>query len=236
MSQNLKADPARFRMGYATSQAKRDLAYHQLRRLLILQQIPAGSRLTESEWTLRLSVNRSALREAFARLEAEGLIGLGPKTGYVVPDLTLQDIYEVITVRFALESSAIEVLCQAGLNTPQHLRRMREACDLLERLVADDYQLSTVEADWRFHEALVEATGNRRLAIAYRHAPVTLFHPDTTCGPQWAERTRQTIQEHRAILAAILEGHVPRARELLRTHLMDAWEERKRVTPVALGG
>jgi len=236
MSQALTRKSSGLPVGYPPNQAKRDLAYHQLRRLLILQQIPAGSRLTESEWTLRLSVNRSALREAFARLEAEGLIGRGPKTGYVVPDLSRKDIYEVITVRFALESCAIEFLCQAGLNTPERLERMREACDLLERLVADDYQLSTVEADWRFHEALIEATGNRRLAIAYRHAPVTLFHPDITCGPQWAHRTRQTIEEHRAVLAATLEGRVPRARELLRAHLMDAWEERKRAAPVARGG
>ncbi len=65
----------------------REQAYHRLRRLLILQQIPEGQRLRETEWAERLGVNRTALREAFARLEAEGFIELGAKTGYFIPVL-----------------------------------------------------------------------------------------------------------------------------------------------------
>ena len=74
---------------YSNNGSQREQAYHQLRELLILQQLTKGARLSESEWTDRLNVNRSALREAFVRLEAEGLIEAGPKSGYVVPALTL---------------------------------------------------------------------------------------------------------------------------------------------------
>ena len=52
----------------AKPETQRDRAYHQLRRLLILQQVPEGIRLRETEWSQRLGVNRSALREAFVRL------------------------------------------------------------------------------------------------------------------------------------------------------------------------
>ncbi|UCD29494.1 MAG: GntR family transcriptional regulator [Planctomycetota bacterium] len=205
--------------GYSTRGPKREQAYHQLRRLLILQQIPQGTRMAESKWTYRLGVNRSALREAFARLEAEGLIELGPKNGYFVPSLKVNDIQEILALRFALEGSAIEIICQSGLNTPQHLKPLQETCELLEWLVVEEYELSTVEADYRFHEELIRATGNKRLTIAYRHAPLLILHPDTTSGPQWAKRVRRTLDEHRAILKAIFEGNVHNARELLRSHL-----------------
>ena len=69
----------------------REQANNRLRRLLILEQIPEGQRLREAEWAERLNVNRTALREAFARLEAEGFIERGPKTGYFVPTLTNKD-------------------------------------------------------------------------------------------------------------------------------------------------
>ena len=98
--------------------SKREVAYERLRRILILQQVPEGVRLRESEWTKRLNVNRSALREAFARLEAEGLIETGDKTGYFVPVLVMEDMMEVVVVRIALEGAAIELICEAGLNTP----------------------------------------------------------------------------------------------------------------------
>ncbi len=200
---------------------QRDQAYHRLRRLLILQQIPQGSRLREAEWAERLEVNRTALREAFARLEAEGLIQKGAKTGYFVPVLTQEDIHEVVEVRLILEGGAIERVCRLGLNTARHLKRMREACEQLERLVREDYLLGVAEADRRFHEALIEASGNRRLAMLYMRAPLPIIHPEIVSGPQWSARVEQTLQEHHAILEAILAGEVAKAQELLRTHLKE---------------
>lgn len=67
-----------------------------------MQKIPEGKRLREPQWARELGVNRMALRDAFARLEAEGLIVRGPATGYFVPTLTPQDIAEIIQLRIAL--------------------------------------------------------------------------------------------------------------------------------------
>ncbi len=201
--------------------SKREQAYHQLRRLLVFQQIPEGSRLRESEWTARFKVNRSALREALARLEGEGLVEMGPKTGYFVPRLTPEDVQNILAVRVMLEGGAIDVVCQRGLNTPRHLKDMQQACDHLEMLVREEYVLGVVEADWRFHESLILATQNPRLAIAYRHAPLLMIHPDVLAGPQWEATTRRTLEEHRSILARILEGDAAKAKGLLHRHVVE---------------
>lgn len=210
-------------MSEQPSASKREQAYERLRRILILQQVPEGVRLRESEWTRRLNVNRSALREAFARLEAEGLIEAGDKTGYFVPVLAMEDIAQVIVVRIALEGAAIESICEAGLNTPEHLKPMQDACHLMERLIDDDYHLSVAETDRRFHTALIHAAGNKRLTIAYQHAPLPIVHPDIIDGQQWANRVSLTRDEHNAILAAILAGQVNEAKDLLRAHLTSYW-------------
>jgi len=197
----------------------REQAYARLRRLLILQQIPEGQRLREAEWAERLSVNRTALREAFARLEAEGFVERGPKTGYFVPDLTNNDIVEILEVRIMLEGGAIERLVHMGWNNPRRLKAMREACDQLERLVREDYVLGVAEADRRFHEALIDAAGNRRLSMLYQRAPLPIIHPEIISGDKWEARVRQTHEEHRAILEATIDGDVDEAKRLLRTHL-----------------
>jgi DNA-binding GntR family transcriptional regulator len=212
------------------SQSKRDQAYHQLHRLLILQQLPGGSRLRETEWSQRLGVNRSALREAFVRLEAEGLIQLGPKIGYIVPSVTVKDIQDILAVRFALEGTAIDLICQKGLNTPENLGLLTEACDILERLVGDYYHLSSTEADRHFHESLVQASRNPRLAIAYRYAPLPILHPDVLTGPAWRHTEQQTLTEHHAIIDAILKGDAPGAKEILHRHLGHVME-RSSATP-----
>lgn len=197
----------------------RERAYQRLKRLLVLEQVPAGARLRETEWAERLEVNRAALREAFARLEAEGFLKKGVKTGYFVPDLGVEDILEIIEVRIMLEGGAIERVVRMGKNTAQELRPMSEACDQLERLVREDYLLGVAEADRRFHEALVNAAGNHRLAMLYERAPLPIIHPLIITGEEWRARVQQTLDEHRAVLDAILDGNAALAQQLLRTHL-----------------
>ncbi len=203
--------------------SQRDQAYARLRRLLILQQVPEGERLREAEWALRLGVNRTALREAFARLEAEGLIEKGLKTGYFLPVLTEDDVLEVIEIRIMLEGGAIERLCRLGLNTPRHLKPMYETCDQLERLVREDYHLGVAEADRRFHESLVQAAGNSRLSCLYNRAPLPIIHPAVVSGREWADTVRRTLEEHRAILAAVSEGDFVIAQQQLRVHLTERY-------------
>lgn len=197
----------------------REQAYYRLRRLLILEQIPEGQRLREAEWAERLQVNRTALREAFARLEAEGFIERGPKTGYFVPTLTNKDIAEILEVRVMLEGGAIERLVNLRLNNVRRLKPMRDACDQLERLVREDYVLGVAEADRRFHEALIDAAGNRRLSMLYQRAPLPIIHPEIISGAKWAARVQKTVEEHRGILDAILAGDVSAAKDQLRIHL-----------------
>jgi DNA-binding GntR family transcriptional regulator len=203
--------------------SQRDQAYARLRRLLILQQVPEGERLREAEWALRLAVNRTALREAFARLEAEGLIEKGLKTGYFLPVLTEDDVLEVIEIRFMLEGGAIERICRLGLNTARHLKPMYDSCDQLERLVREDYHLGVAEADRRFHEALVQAAGNKRLSSLYTRAPLPIIHPAVVSGHEWAETCRRTLEEHRSILEAIVEGDFAAGQQQLRVHLTERY-------------
>lgn len=201
--------------------SQRDQAYQRLRRLLILQQTPEGKRLREAEWAERLGVNRTALREAFARLEAEGLIEKGPITGYFVPELHRSDIVEICEIRMMLEGGAIERICRLGLNTARHLKPVRQACDQLERLLEEAYYLGVAEADRRFHESLIQAAGNRRLSMLYDRAPLPIIPPEIVSGTEWNATVRRTLEEHRRILDALLAGDKNTAREVLGTHLLE---------------
>ena len=146
---------------------------------------------------------------------------VGPKTGYFVPRLGPNDINEIRTVRFLLESGAIDIICEAGLNNARHLRPLKQACDQLERLVQDEYMLGAVEADWRFHESLIMASENSRLAIAYRHSPMLIIHPEVLAGKQWEQTMQRTVEEHRCILQAMLDGQPAGAKAILRRHIKE---------------
>jgi len=201
--------------------SQRDKAYLLLRRLLILQQIPEGERLREPAWAKQLGVNRMALREAFARLEAEGLIERGPKTGYFAPRLSDEDIHEILLVRAALEAMAIEGIIRAKRNTRRQLEPLQQAIDQLQAMIEGRYILGASEADRRFHEQLVALAGNRRLTMIYDRAPLPMLHAHIINTPQWEPQMRKSLEEHTAILALIRQGNLKQAQDALHEHLSE---------------
>src|SRR5215210_1549402 len=183
-----------------TSTNQREQAYWALRRLLILQQVEPGQRLREPKWAQRLGVHRSALREAFARLEADGLIQRGPQTGYFVPELTAADLGEVTKLRLTFECLAIDEICARSRT---NLAPLTQATDEFARYHDGVYSLGVLEADRRFHEALIDAAQMRRLSALYHRAPLPLIHGNTEDPRQWSEACVRTLGEHRQILAAL---------------------------------
>ena len=200
---------------------QREQAYQRLRQMLILHQAPEGKRLNEEAWAKRLQVNRAALREAFARLEAEGLIQKGPLPGYFVPTLSRDDVAEIVEVRIMLEGGAIDRICRRGLNTRENLQPMRGACDQLGELAKEGDYAAVAAADRSFHENLVAAAQNHRLSLLYQRAPLPIIPPEVACGEEWLTRVTQTLEEHRMIVDLIEEAEVVKAQSMLRLHLRE---------------
>jgi DNA-binding GntR family transcriptional regulator len=203
------------------SPRQRERAYLRLREMLLLQQIPEGTRLRETHWAARLSVNRMALREALARLAGEGFITRGADTGYYVPLLTDEDVSEIRRTRLVIECGAIQELCAGDRVSARKMAPLREACADLGHFLQRGYLLGVVEADRRFHERLVEAAGNRRLASLYRRAPLPLIRTADERGERWAEVAQRTLEEHRAIVRALAAGNAAEAMQRLAGHLRE---------------
>lgn len=198
------------------SESQRDQAYKSLRRLLVLQQVQPGRRLREPEWAERLGVHRSALREAFARLEAEGLLVRGERTGYFAPTLTVSDLAEITQLRLALECLAIDGI---EVGDGHSLITFTVACDDFERFLNGDYSLGVMEADRRFHEALIDAAEMPRLSSLYHRAPLPMIGGEIEDRAVWQKACVRTLAEHRSIIAALKAGNKEEAKSVLRTHL-----------------
>lgn len=197
--------------------SQREQAYRSLRRLLILQQVEPGQRLREPQWAERLQVHRSALREAFARLEAEGLVERGPSTGYFVPKMTDDDLKEVTKLRLALECIAIDEICATEV---PDVSMMTQATEEFERFLQGDYSLGALEADRRFHEALIDSAKMRRLSALYHRAPLPLIHGTTEDQERWRQACTRTLGEHRQIIESLKNHNAKDAKKILTTHLM----------------
>jgi DNA-binding GntR family transcriptional regulator len=84
-----------------------------LRARILSGGLPEGRQLRQETLAAELGVSRIPLREAFRRLEAEGLLTIAPHRGAVVSVLSLEEIAELFDLRAMIEPDLIARACRA---------------------------------------------------------------------------------------------------------------------------
>jgi DNA-binding GntR family transcriptional regulator len=194
-----------------------DQAYEEIRRRILILDIQPEERLKEEDWAGRLKLGRLAIREALTRLHGEGLVSRGEKGGFFAAAISATDVSEIREVREVLETAAIRLASRRM--SPKSLRELEAACDDFGYMVKKGYHAGAWEADRRFHDVLVRASGNSRLLRAYEHCHIPLFQIRVGQSRGYIEDYDKTEQEHRAIVDALKRGDFTGAAELLRAHL-----------------
>lgn len=172
-----------------------------LRTAIISGRFEPGDRLIESALSAELGTSRGPVREALRQLENEGLVMSFPYRGAVVlGGVSDEEVHEVlIPIRLTLErysfTRAIETMTDDDFaELGKQIWRMEQAGK------ADDL-LKLVEADLRFHEIVIAASGQLHTVQIWR----TIW-PRIRAYFVRYERYRsfeETVEEHRELLAAL---------------------------------
>ncbi|MCI5957319.1 MAG: GntR family transcriptional regulator [Clostridiales bacterium] len=101
----------------------REAAYETLKHAIVTGEIPAGSRIVETEYAERMHISRTPLREALRKLERDGLVEYVLRRGVIVRAFTIADVEEIYTIRNALEMLTLPAIIQNA--TEEDIRHMR---------------------------------------------------------------------------------------------------------------
>ena len=108
----------------------REVAYETLKNAIVTGEIPAGSRIVETEYAERMHISRTPLREALRKLERDGLVEYVVRRGVVVRAFTIADVEEIYTIRNALEMLTLPAIIQNA--TAEDIRSLRELLDEMD--------------------------------------------------------------------------------------------------------
>ncbi|MGR3481455.1 FadR/GntR family transcriptional regulator [Salipiger marinus] len=215
-----------------------DQVTEALRRSVTSGAFAVGSPFpSESALSQELSVSRSVVREAVARLKAEGLLhsqqGRGayvastrPRMGFAI-DMSdvanLQKLSQVLELRLGVEIEAAAIA--ATRRTPEDLAELDAAVERFsaQQRHSPENARDGVEADMRFHRALCEATGNAYYLSLFNYLSASLQESIEAGRLRALERggdSREAAEEHRAIAEAIRAQDASAARRLMRRHLV----------------
>lgn len=176
-----------------------------------------NARLSVPRLAEQLGASRTPVREALLLLESEGLVRFERNRGVRVLETPLHDLDEIFTLRLLLEVPATERAVPrltGGDLAALHgcLDRMRARAE-----VADEPGF--MAADREFHDLLLRAAGNARLADTV----VGLRHLVRSLRPSTAGRSRtlhEIRDEHVAILDRAEAGDAAGAAGAMREHLL----------------
>ena len=86
----------------------REEVYKYLREKVLAGEVGPGDRLIETKLAEEINTSRTPVREALHKLEMERLIRSIPRVGYVVRDITEEEVEEICEIRLALETLAVK--------------------------------------------------------------------------------------------------------------------------------
>lgn len=191
-------------------------AYGSLKQAILSLVLKPGEVLRKPEICDQLGVSRSPVAEALARLAGERLVDVVPQAGTFVARFSLEEIREGAFLREALELAAIEQL--ATTLTHEQLVELRRNVRIQDALVKDADFVGFYQMDREMHRMLLSFTGYRRLG---QLAETSWLHVDRARQLILPEpgRVQATLEEHRAILAALEARDPVAARAATRHHL-----------------
>jgi DNA-binding FadR family transcriptional regulator len=204
----------------------------QIASLIRRGEYKPGARLPpERDLAKRLGVSRPSVREALIALEVEGFVEVRIGSGVYVADaqqVARRQVlppdsgpFELIDARRLIESECAALAARHA--TAAQLRQMKSALASMSR--DRNKHVVPLDGDHVFHLRIAEASGNSALALvvrtlwAQRTGPLFLrleHHFDTPA--LWSA----AIDEHQAVLDAIVAHDPAAARAAMRRHLQMA--------------
>ncbi|MHA6723201.1 FadR/GntR family transcriptional regulator [Sphingomonas sp. RS2018] len=215
-----------------------DALFAKLQSQILSGDLSPGERLpTQKQIAVDEDVSRTVVREAVARLEAQGLAEARQGSGVFVAAgahyhafqvtreelAELADVVKLLETRLAIEAEMAAFA--ASRRTMDDVNAIRAALRAID--AANEDPGAAAQADMRFHLAIAKATHNDYFVrlidfLGMRLVPPrTLFLRDESpeAHQGYIDRVRE---EHEAIVEAIVRMDATRARDAARHHMEES--------------
>jgi len=199
--------------------ALRFAAYKAIKdRILYLNLMP-GDKIVENEIAASLGVSRTPVREALLMLQNEKLVECNDSTGFIGRRFSPSEIAEYFSVRAVIEKFVMSLVFQRI--TENELEALRENIRAAERYVEAGDIRNIIRSSSEFHEILYKAAKSEVL-LETISTLVDKFQWLRSIALSASRGARQSVSQHKQILAAIEKKDSKRLKVLLRAHFLGA--------------
>jgi phosphonate utilization transcriptional regulator len=192
------------------------LVAREVERMILAGELSVGERVNESALAAHFRVSRGPVREALRGLEESGLLRLEKNRGVFVREISLAEADEIYDLREALDELVGRRLAKRF--DPGSRVAVDALLDEMDLAAGRGDAASYHRVNLRFHDTLVEATGNAKLVATYRRL-IKELHLFRLKGLTAGGGLPVSNDEHRAIVKAIAAGDADAAGRRMRDHV-----------------
>ncbi len=191
--------------------------YEQLRRAIVEGRIRPNERLIEADLAERLAVSRTPIRESMLQLVSDGLV-TSRRRGWVVREHSAQEIQDIYEVRAALEGYAARLAAErASAEMMNEIVRVHES---YVQALDSATRGHLIEHNDEFHNAVIQASGNKRLAEQIqRNSAFYFIH--RIGGFLSDDEVRVSIAGHQELVDALVARDSDRAEAVARKRVLE---------------
>ena len=198
-------------------------AYTALSEAIVEGKLPPGERLRETQMAEALGVSRTPVREAFVRLKQQRLLSSDASGAYYVAEWDKQTLWEIATLRAALESLAFSLAPQNL--TQEDFNHLEEIIRKMGEMDADpesgDFK-RMAQYDFQFHTYIWSRTGHALLGQALENIkPQAHFYMFLT------RQAGQTdyAEKHSILVEFLKHGDRSQVNEIMLDHIIASSEK-----------
>jgi phosphonate utilization transcriptional regulator len=200
------------------SQSLTSVLQHEIEQLVLSGSFRSGQRLNEKALAERFNVSRGPVREACRALAKMGLLELVPNRGVLVRQVSRREAEDLYDVRATLFGLAARTL--AARITPEQVAILDALLDRMDAAAATRSLDVYYPLNLKFHQSLLEFSGNRRLIDDYFRL-IKELHLFRAQGLLHGGGLEVSNSEHREIVAALKSGDPLAAFEVAFKHVQN---------------
>ncbi|MBI1282574.1 MAG: FCD domain-containing protein [Anaerolineaceae bacterium] len=192
-----------------------------LREAIFRGKIAPGEQLREVPLSQALGISRGPIRDAFSKLEREGLVTIPRNGRTIVARLTREDFDEVYSLRLGLERVAMQYAIRNG--TAADINEMQRMVDVMVAEV--ETQLNEKDAadlDLAFHDLIYQASRHKRLQSVWADLRPQIYIFLLSRNVADSDFRVQMVR-HQEIVDVIREGDEVRAMDCIERHIQFAY-------------
>ena len=197
----------------------KDVVYESIRKTLIEHKVPVGERFIEKEYSDRLNISRTPVRESLKQLEVEGLVKYVPRLGVVVNRITREDVIEIYKIRSSLEllvaTEAMKHITQSDVD------RITKLLDDTQKESLENNIDEVVKLFSEFNSQLYNLSKMKILPNMISNLN-NYLHRFRTISIEDPVRRERAILEHRQIIKSIVERDRDLSEMIIKKNLYDS--------------